>query len=66
MGDIFALIFFYVGFSDVGRPIVEQRLVHVDFIKGSLNSHTQCGVIKDALQVCRLTHCDVKYMSMDG
>jgi hypothetical protein len=65
MGEVFALI---VRFVDTNASVacVKQRLIHVSFVRGSLNSHTQCGEPRGGLKPFHLTHKDATAARMDG
>jgi hypothetical protein len=65
MGDVFALIVCFVS-HDETKAVVKLRLIHMSFVRGSLNAHLQCGETQDGLQKLRMVHKDVTASSMDG
>jgi hypothetical protein len=65
MGNIFTFIVRFVS-QDETKSVFKLRLIHMYFVRGSLNAHLQCGEIQDGLQTLRLVHKDVTASSMDG
>jgi hypothetical protein len=65
MGDVFALIVCVVSHNET-KYVVKLRLIHMSFVRGSLNAHLQCGEIQDGLQKLPWVHKDITASSMDG
>jgi hypothetical protein len=65
MGDVFILIVHFVH-TNASMACVNHQLVHVSFMRGSQNAHTQCGELQDDLQLFCLKHNDFLAESMDG
>jgi hypothetical protein len=64
MGDVYAFTTRFVSIKN-NTASVQQRLVHVDFIRGSFNGATQCDAVRKGLESVRLIDEDVTSASMD-